>query len=67
VKASTRRGRPPEQEPDQPAGAAAAGGSQAFPEATREARKLAAAILEVLAGATAPGDAARAVGFSLAR
>jgi hypothetical protein len=38
-----------------------------LPQASREARQLAAAILEVLAGATTPGDAARAVGVSLAR
>jgi hypothetical protein len=38
-----------------------------FPEASREARKLAAAILEVLAGARAPGEAARVLGVSLAR
>jgi hypothetical protein len=38
-----------------------------FAEASREARKLAAAILEVLAGAQAPGDASRALGISLPR
>jgi hypothetical protein len=37
------------------------------PEASRQARKLAAAILEVLAGARAPGEAARVLGVSLAR
>lgn len=57
--------------PAQPAGQcngpAAPGVGEPFPAASREARKLAAAVLEVLAGALAPGDAAREVGVSLAR
>jgi len=38
-----------------------------FPEASREAKLLAAAILEVLAGSVGPSDAARGLGISLAR
>ena len=38
-----------------------------FPEASREAKLLAAAILEVLAGSLGPSDAARGLGISLAR
>lgn len=38
-----------------------------FAHASPEARKLAAAILEVLAGTQTPGEAARSVGLSLAR
>jgi hypothetical protein len=67
MRASPRRGRPPGQEADEEAAPTPTGGSPVFSEATREARKLAAAILEVLAGATTPTDAARAVGVSLAR
>jgi hypothetical protein len=57
VKADSTR--PVEEPPDPDAGPC--------PEASREARKLAAAILEVLAGARAPGEAARVLGVSLAR
>lgn len=39
----------------------------AFPEASREAKRLAAAILEVLAGTQAPSETARVLGMSLAR
>lgn len=47
----------------------AAGQAQAssFPAASPEARRLAAAILEVLAGVQAPTDAAKVLGISLAR
>src|SRR5262245_19467419 len=38
-----------------------------FPEASREAKRLAAAILEVLAGTQTPAEAARALGVSVAR
>src|SRR4051812_38020517 len=55
----------PDLAPETPAEAAANGAP--FPEASRDAKQLAAAILEVLAGALAPGDAARALGMSLAR
>jgi hypothetical protein len=67
--ASTRGPRPSAAEAgraDGPTPPATAGGGP-FSEASREARKLAAAILEVLAGTTAPTEAARAVGVSLAR
>jgi hypothetical protein len=61
------KGRPRRTPPAPAAGTAPAAGAGLFPEASREARQLAAAILEVLAGAQAPGDAARALGLSLAR
>jgi hypothetical protein len=67
--------------PRGPASTPATAGSQARPErrrhtpggvrlgkdASREAQKLAAAILEVLAGARTPGQAAEALGMSLPR
>lgn len=40
---------------------------EAFPQASREAKRLAAAILEVLAGTQAPAEAAQALGISVAR
>jgi hypothetical protein len=58
------RGRPRRASEAAPAAQTGAG---PFPEASGEARKLAAAILEVLAGAQSPGDAARALGISVAR
>jgi hypothetical protein len=42
-------------------------GAAPFSDASPEARKLAAAILEVLAGAQTPGEAAGSLGVSLAR
>src|SRR5262245_53282640 len=56
----------------QAASSAAASGEAAapgtvFPEASREAKRLAAAMLEVLAGTQTPGEAARLLGISLAR
>ncbi|MBM4072479.1 MAG: transposase family protein [Planctomycetes bacterium] len=48
-------------------GSASETGDGAFPEASREAKRLAAAILEVLAGTQAPAEAARALGISVAR
>jgi hypothetical protein len=53
--------------PPETAEANGASASSTFPEASPEARKLAAAVLEVLAGAQAPAEAARTVGVSLAR
>src|SRR5580704_14763939 len=47
--------------------AAAPTGAAPFPDASAEARQLAAAILEVLAGVQTPGEAARALGLSPAR
>ena len=43
------------------------GGNTLGKDASREARQLAAAILEVLAGARTPGQAAQALGVSLQR
>jgi hypothetical protein len=48
----------------------AAGGAHAgspFPDASPDARRLAAAILEVLAGSQMPSEAARSLGLSVAR
>jgi hypothetical protein len=42
-------------------------GQSPFGEASREAKRLAAAILEVLAGTQAPAEAARWLGISVAR
>jgi hypothetical protein len=70
VRGASTRGRPPAAAEAGPADAGAppgATGGPPFADATREARQLAAAILEVLAGAAAPTEAARAVGVSLAR
>src|SRR5262249_19302653 len=39
----------------------------AFPDASQDAKRLAAAILEVLAGTQAPSETARLLGISLAR
>jgi hypothetical protein len=50
-----------------PAAPGGAGAASPCPEASDQARRLAAAILEVLAGARTTGDAARALGLSLAR
>src|SRR5579862_3497927 len=54
----------PEAETAQPT---AAGAVPTTPEASREAKLLAAAILEVLAGSMGPSEAARGLGISLAR
>jgi hypothetical protein len=72
---SSPRGRPGRTRP--PAGAPPAGatppaaqpeaGAGPFPGASPQARRLAAAILEVLAGTQLPSDAARGLGLSLAR
>src|SRR5262245_36847770 len=45
----------------------AAAATSPFPEASRDAKLLAAAILEVLAGSLGPSEAARGLGISLAR
>jgi len=68
--ASTRKPQPPL--PAAAAGQAVAAppptaGAAGLPDASAEARKLAAAILEVLAGAQTPTEAARSLGLSLAR
>src|SRR5262245_62256655 len=67
-----RAGRPPAGAGGPAAGAAPAAPEPApaaspFPEASPEARRLAAAILEVLAGTQLPSEAARGLGLSLAR
>src|SRR5215472_9787580 len=46
---------------------AGASGTPVHPEASPEAKRLAAAILEVLAGARGPSEAAQVLGISLAR
>ncbi len=58
-----RRGRPPRTAGEPPAPSAA----PPFDAASPEARRLAAAILEVLAGVQLPGAAARSLGLSVAR
>jgi hypothetical protein len=53
--------------PVRPAGKRTAGGATLGQGASAEARRLAAAVLEVLAGARAPAEAASALGLSLVR
>jgi hypothetical protein len=53
--------------PERPRASKTAGGAALGQEHGKEARRLAAAILEVLAGARTPADAAAAVGVSLPR
>jgi hypothetical protein len=50
-----------------PAASTTGGGAASLSDASAEARKLAAAILEVLAGAQTPSEAAQSLGLSLAR
>jgi hypothetical protein len=50
-----------------PAGKHSPGGARLGQEASADARRLAAAVLEVLAGARAPAEAASALGVSLVR
>src|SRR5262245_28737525 len=54
-------------EPPAPLAPEAGPAGSPFPAARPEARRLAAAILEVLAGAQLPAEAARGLGVSLAR
>src|SRR5262245_48265394 len=67
-----RPGRPPSGAGAAPAGATLPAAepqpaASPFPDASPEARRLGAAILEVLAGTQLPSEAARGLGLSLAR